>query len=93
MTEVWINDIDAPNQVEPGDSFYILLEIKYRTWPWWLGGKLRVIFSNFNKDGIMLDERRTSFWPWWFWGTKKHSYEVHNINETSTYYGDVGYGD
>jgi hypothetical protein len=93
MPTVWIRDLEVPESADPGDSFYVNIKIWYTSWPWWLGGKMRQIFSNFNREGIMLDERRSYFRPWFFFGSKLHSYEVHDIEESTTYFGDIGWSD
>ena len=95
MTSIWVAEIHAPTQVEADTNFSVDLDIKYRTLPWWLGGKLFTIFSAINKDNVLISKHRTFFRPWWFWGTKHHTHDIPGVSgvKSATYFGGVGYSD
>jgi len=91
---VQISDVDAPDEVLTGAQFIVGIEMRYVAWPWWLGGKPITIFSNFRKNGNVINEiDEFPFKPSWFSGKIKHSYYVMNYDEESIFEVEVGYNE
>jgi len=91
MPKVSVYDVDAPEEVSPGDSLNIKVKVLHTSLPWWLGGRLIGVVSFLNEDGEELFRKRHIFKPWWFWGYKTFSFNIDELPETTMFSLDVGW--
>ena len=88
MLEIWISNVEAPDEVLPNDYFNIQCEVGYLTWPF---KSIDFFVSVYNSEGELIDYIMRKKFIWWFWGKVNFYLEGYTETKDDIYSICVGY--